>query len=84
MAVIRKRIGQNGRLGIPTSYRRALGVKPGDELVLVLGDGEVRILARGTAIKRAQAVVRRFVPKNRRLSDELIKDRRAEASRDAV
>jgi AbrB family looped-hinge helix DNA binding protein len=84
MAGIRKRIGQNGRLVIPASYRRALGMKPGDALVLVLGDGEVRMLARGTALKQAQALVRRFVPKNRRLSVELIKDRRTEAFRDTV
>ena len=35
-----------------------------------------------TGTKQAQALVRRFVPKNRRLSDELIKERRAEAARD--
>jgi hypothetical protein len=40
------------------------------------------MLTRAAAIKEAQALVRRFVPKNRRLSDELIKERRAEAARD--
>ncbi len=82
MAGIRTRIGQNGRLVIPADYRRALGVKTGDEVVLLLRDGEVRMLTRGAAIKEAQALVRRFVPKSRRLSDELIKERRAEAARD--
>jgi AbrB family looped-hinge helix DNA binding protein len=82
MAGIKTRIGQNGRLVIPADYRRALGVKTGDEVVLLLRDGEVRMLTRGAAIKEAQALVRRFVPKNHRLSDELIKERRAEAARD--
>ena len=82
MAGIKTRIGQNGRLVIPADYRRALGVKAGDEVVLLLRDGEVRMLTRETSIKQAQAVVRRFVPKNRRLADELIRERRAEAARE--
>ena len=60
---------------IPADYRRALGVKTGDEVVLLLGDGEVRMLAHGIGIKHAQFTVRRFVPKNRRLSAELITSR---------
>jgi AbrB family looped-hinge helix DNA binding protein len=80
MAGVRTRIGQNGRVVIPADYRRALGVKSGDEVVLLLRDGEVRMLTRQAAIKEAQAIVRRFVPPKRRLADELIKERRAEAA----
>jgi bifunctional DNA-binding transcriptional regulator/antitoxin component of YhaV-PrlF toxin-antitoxin module len=82
MTGIRRRIGQNGRLVIPVVFRRALGVKTGDKVVLLLGESEVRMLTGAAAIKEAQAAVRRFVPKHSRLSDELIKERRAEAARD--
>ncbi len=82
MAGIRTRIGQNGRLVIPADYRRTLGIKTGDEVVLLLLDSEMRTLTRAAAIKEAQALVRRHVPRNRRLSDELIRDRRAEAARE--
>jgi AbrB family looped-hinge helix DNA binding protein len=82
MAGIRTRIGQNGRLVIPADYRRTLGIKTGDEVVLLLRDGELRVLTRAAAIKAAQALVRGHVPKNRRLSDELIRERRAEAARE--
>ena len=42
---------------IPAEYRKALGIGPGDEVILVLEDGEVRILTRQRAVKRAQALV---------------------------
>jgi AbrB family looped-hinge helix DNA binding protein len=51
MAGMRRRIGQKGRLVIPVVFRRALGVKPGDEMILLLGDGEVRMLTRETRIR---------------------------------
>lgn len=82
MPGIRTRIGQNGRLVIPADYRRTLGIKTGDEVVLLLRDGEVRMLTRAAAIKEAQALVRGHVSRNRSLSDELIRDRRAEAARE--
>jgi AbrB family looped-hinge helix DNA binding protein len=69
-------------LVIPADYRRSLGIKPGDEVVLLLRDGEVRMLTPAAAIKAAQALVRDHVPKSRRLSDELIRERRAEAARE--
>ena len=67
---------------IPAEYRKALGIGPGDEVILVLEDGEVRILTRQRAVKRAQALVRRYVPEGRSLSEELRQERRAEAARE--
>ncbi len=78
MAETKTRIGVGGRLVIPTAYRKALGLKPGDEVVLVLDGGEVRVVSKRQAIGRAQALVRRYVPKDRDLSGELIQERREE------
>jgi len=74
-------IREGGRLVIPSAYRKALGLKPGDEVLLSLEDGEIRVVSTRQAVARAQTLVRRYIPKGRKLSDELIKDRREEATR---
>ena len=74
-------ISEGSRIVIPAAYRKALGVKPGDEVQLVLEDGEIRMVSQRQAIVRAQNMLRRYVPKGRNLSEELIKERREEASR---
>lgn len=74
-------IGDGGRLVIPAAYRKALGLKPGDEVQMTLEDGEIKLVSTRQAIARAQALVRRYVPKDRSLSEELIRERREEAAR---
>ena len=69
-----------GRIVIPAACRKALGIKPGDEVQLVLEDGEIRMVSQRQAIVRAQNLLRRYVPRDRNLSEELIKERREEAS----
>lgn len=81
MTALKTRIRQGGRLVIPASYRKALGLNPGDEAVLVLEEGEIRVVSRREAVKRAQSLVRRYVGKGRTLSEELIRGRREEAAR---
>ena len=73
-------IGENGRIVITAAYRKALDIKPGDEVQLVLEDGEIRIVSQRQAIVRAQNLLRNYVPRDRNLSEELIKERREEAS----
>jgi len=51
----------------------------GDEVILRLVDGEIHILTRSQAIRKAQALVRQSIPKNRSLVKELLSDRRKEA-----
>jgi AbrB family looped-hinge helix DNA binding protein len=74
-------IREGGRLVIPSAYRKALGLKPGDEVLLSLEDGEIRVVSTRQAVARAQTLVRHYIPKSRKLSEELIKDRREEAAR---
>lgn len=76
-------VGPDGRIVIPAQYRRALGIEAGDELRLRAENGELRLISRRAAIKRAQSIVRRYVPEGVSLSDELIAERRAEAAREA-
>ena len=82
MSTVSTKLTKGGRLVIPVSFRRELGLKPGDEVVLRLVDGEVRIRTRREAIREAQAIVRRHVKKGRSLVEELLQERRSEAKRD--
>ena len=81
MSGLTTKVGEGGRVVIPAGYRKSLGLKPGDEVVLILEDGEVRLLTPRQAVRRVQALVRRYVPRGRRLADELIQERREEAAR---
>ena len=82
MQTVTAKLGKSGRLVLPIQFRRALGVAPGDELILALDEGELRIFTRGEAIRRAQKLVRRYIPSDRSLVNELIQERRAESARE--
>lgn len=76
------RIGPDGSLVLPTAFREALGLKEGDPVILRLTDGELRLYSVEEGLRRAQEIVRSFVPKGTNLVDELLEDRRREAQRD--
>jgi AbrB family looped-hinge helix DNA binding protein len=78
----RARLNENGRLVIPASFRKALGINPGDEVVLRLEDDELRISTRKLRIARAQRNARKYVPAGVSLADELIAERREAAKRE--
>ena len=70
------RVSADGRIVIPASFRRVLGINPGDEVVLQVEGNELRIFTLKARIERAQRLVRRHVPRSVSLVDELIADRR--------
>ena len=72
-------IGKGGRINIPAEHRRALGLSDGDEVVVGIEGGALRIESRDDAIRRVQRMVRERFGEGRRLSEELIADRREEA-----
>ena len=78
----RVRINQNGRVVIPASYRRALGIKAGDEVILRMEEDELRITTMKRRIERAQRLVRKYVKPGVSLVDELIAERREAAKRE--
>ena len=75
---IKVRLGPDGRVVIPAALREALGLKDGDVLIASADRGELRLLTIPAAVRRAQAIVREFVPEDVSLVDELIEDRRRE------
>ena len=76
------RVTSGGRVVIPVELRRALGVREGDELLMRLEGQELRLFTHAEAIRQVQERLRRHSPTGRSLSDELIRERRAEAARD--
>ncbi len=82
MQEIKTKLGQSGRIVIPTEYRRRLGLKSGDEIIMRMDDRGLHLYTPAQAVARAQALVRRYVPEGRSLSDELISERREKTSRE--
>ncbi len=81
-AETRMRVNQNGRVVIPASYRKALGIKVGDEVILRMEDDELRITTMKRRIERAQRRIRQYVKPGVSLADELIAERREAAKRE--
>lgn len=82
MREFKTKMGQSGRVVIPGEYRRRLGLRSGDEIILHLDEEGLHLYTPAQAVARAQALVRRYVPEGRSLSDELISERREEAARE--
>ena len=75
----RTRISKNGRLILPAKFRKALEIKPGDEIVLRLENGSIRLIPLQQAVSQAQKIVKQYLDQETSLSDVLIQARRAEA-----
>ena len=75
----RQRVNENGRVVIPASFRKALGINIGDEVILRMEDDELRITTLKRRVERAQRLVRKHVKRGTSLVDELIAERRKAA-----
>ena len=78
----RLRVNENGRVVIPASFRKALGINIGDEVVLQIDDDELRITTVKRRVQRAQRLVRKHVKAGTSLVDELIAERREASKRE--
>ena len=78
----RATIGKSGRIVLPAELRRATGIEVGDAVILRADDHSIRIVRPADALAEVQAAVRRVIPVDRQLSQELIAERHAEAARE--
>jgi AbrB family looped-hinge helix DNA binding protein len=76
------RLGDRGRLVLPSELRRKAGLREGQELVLIYADGVIRLATRGE-LARAGRGMFADAAKGRDLVGELIRDRREEARGEA-
>ena len=75
-------VQKGGRVTIPASMRKECGLTEGDVVNISLVDGEIHICSWKKNLERAKAIARKHIPDNISLVDELIAERRAEASRE--
>ena len=78
LSPVKVKLGPDGRVVVPASFREALGLKEGDTLIASAESGELKFMTIPAAVRRAQKMLREFVPEGVSLVDELIEDRRRE------
>jgi AbrB family looped-hinge helix DNA binding protein len=76
------RLNDSGRIVIPAQIRQQLGMNAGDTLLFTVDGGVLKIESHRARIRRVQESLRRLIPSDRCLSDELIAERREEARRE--
>jgi AbrB family looped-hinge helix DNA binding protein len=76
----RVQVHSGGRFVLPSKLRKELQIKAGDEIVLSLEDGSVRLIPLRQAVRIAQQTVKKYVPKGTSLVEDLIQARKEEAA----
>lgn len=74
------RIGEGGRIVIPSEYRKALQLNIGDELYLHMDQNRLILMTRKQAIAYVQERMSQYKTEDRILSEELIMERKDEAN----
>jgi bifunctional DNA-binding transcriptional regulator/antitoxin component of YhaV-PrlF toxin-antitoxin module len=78
------RVDNQGRVMLPSWWRKKAGVDASTELcVAAREDGGLILETREQGLRRARALLRRYIPEDVSLSKELIAERRAEAARES-
>ena len=72
-------VGPEGRIVIPAAYRRLLGIESGGHVIMLLEEGEIRLIGRDGAIARAQALVAPYLEDESTSTDVFLAERRREA-----
>ena len=82
MEPYRVSISANGRMVLPAGLRQQLHVEGGG--LLVIGEDEGRLVLESVddAVRRAQALVRRYAPSAQGVADELLAERRIDGTRE--
>lgn len=82
MKAVKTKLGKNGRVIIPTTFRQNLHLEAGDDIILHMEDNLIYLTTAEQALHRIQKKVKDYISttgKNISLVDELISERRKEA-----
>ena len=71
------KVASNGRMILPASVRKAMGLYGDAKVILTVENDEVRLSPIGHGVSRAQALYREHA-KQSRTTDDFLSDRRAE------
>jgi AbrB family looped-hinge helix DNA binding protein len=72
-------VHSGGRVVLPSKLRKELNIQNGDEIVLRLENGAIRLVPLHQAIRIAQQSVKKYVPEGTSLVEDLIQARREES-----
>ncbi len=75
---LKTQLNKNGRIIVPAKIRKALNLHPGDELIIRLEHGSIRLIPLHQAVLLAQQKVKQYVPDNISLVEDLLQARREE------
>ncbi len=78
----RVQVHSGGRFVLPSKLRKELQIKAGDEIILRLENGSIRLVPLHQAVIIAQQTVKKYVPKGTSLVADLIQARKTEAERE--
>jgi bifunctional DNA-binding transcriptional regulator/antitoxin component of YhaV-PrlF toxin-antitoxin module len=79
----RAKVMAGGKLVLPAELRRAAGIAPGDTVTVELDGETLRVMSLLAQIRRAQELIRPFLPTDgRSIVDEFIAEKREEAARE--
>lgn len=76
------KVASNGRMILPASVRKAMGLHGDGKVILTVEDDQVRLSPIGHGVSRAQALYREHA-RQARTTDDFLADRKAEAVVDA-
>lgn len=75
-------LGARGRIVLPASVRKRLGLKGGDRLILTVeSDSTLRLIGLRAQVEKHRGLLKHLAP-GRSLVDELIQERRADGARE--
>jgi AbrB family looped-hinge helix DNA binding protein len=77
----RVRLGEGGRFVIPAAMREEMGVRPGEDLILHVENGELRVRSWLQNLRRVQAELSALKKPEESVVDEFLKERREEQRR---
>jgi antitoxin PrlF len=80
--MIRGKVSGEGRVVLPAELRKEFGIKDGEEVMFSRTEYGIQITTLDQAIRQAQEMVRRYIPKGVSLVDELHKARRQDSTFD--
>ena len=75
------KVAGNGRMVLPASVRKAMGLHGDTKVILTIEDDQVRLSPIGHGVSRAQAIYREHA-KQVRTTDDFLQDRKAETASD--
>ncbi|MBB5717030.1 AbrB/MazE/SpoVT family DNA-binding domain-containing protein [Sphingomonas aerophila] len=77
------KVASNGRMILPSSVRKAMGLHGDAKVILTIENDQVRLSPIGHGVSRAKALYREHA-KHARTTDQFLSDRADEAAQDGV